>query len=102
MSLTNRDVIKSIKDIGLCLQSMIKSRYHKSVKLIFTTGKYKSLYLSFYKSPYVYQFYVEDRNNNYTVYMLKNEKISRKDTIYHEERIERFYQKMLYFFRIIN
>lgn len=102
MSLSNRDIIKSIKDVGLCLQSMIKTRYNKNVKLIFTTGKYKSLYVSFYKSPYVYQFYVEDRNGYYNVYLLRNENIVRKDMIKREELIERFYQKMIYFFRIIH
>lgn len=102
MALSNRDVIKSIKDIGLVLQSMIKSRYRKNVKPIYTYGRYKSLYISFYRSPYVFQFYVEDRRGYYSIYLLKNEKIIKKDTIYSEERIERFYQKLLYFFRIIN
>lgn len=102
MPLSNRDVIKSIKDIGLILQSMIKSRYHKNVKPIYTSGRYKSIHISFYRSPYVYQFYVEDRHGYYLVYLLRNEKIVKRDTIYSEERIERFYQKILYFFRITN
>lgn len=102
MTISNRDIIKRITDIGTILQAMIKTRYRKNVKVIYTSGKYKSLYLSFYRSPYVYQFYVEDRHGYYMVYLLKNEKVVRKDTIYSEERIERFYQKMIYFFRIIN
>jgi hypothetical protein len=102
MPLNNRDIIKSINDIGLCLQSMIKTRYKKSVKPIFTKGKYKSLYISFYRSPYVYQFYIEDRNGYYLTYLLKNEKVVKKELIKHEETIDRFYQKMIYFFRIIN
>ena len=102
MPINNRDVIKSIQDVGLCIQAMIKTRYRKNVKLIFTTGKYKSLYLSFYRSPYVYQFYVEDRIGYYNVYLIKNEKVVKRDYIKREELIERFYQKMTYFFRIIN
>ena len=102
MTISNRDIIKRITDIGTILQAMIKTRYRKNVKVIYTSGKYKSLYLSFYRSPYVYQFYVVDRHGYYMVYLLKNEKVVRKDTIYSEERIERFYQKMIYFFRIIN
>ena len=50
-----RERIGSIKDIGVCLQSIIKSRYNKNVKLIYTKGLYKSLYVSFYKN-YVFQF----------------------------------------------
>ena len=101
MAITNRDIIKSIYDVGLCIQAMIKTRYHKNVKLIFTKGKYKSLYLSFYRSPHVFQFYIEDLNGHYMVY-LKNEKIVKKDYIKREETISMFYQKMIYFFRIIN
>lgn len=102
MPISNRDIIGSIHDIGICLQSMIKTRYHKNVKIIFTKGKYKSLYLSFYRSPYVYQFYVEDRHGYYIMYLLRNDKVVRKDIIKLEELIDRFYQKMIYFFRIIN
>lgn len=102
MPLNNRDTIKSIREVGLCLQSMIKTRYRKNVKLIFTSGKYKSLYVSFYKSPYVYQFYIEDKNGYYNVYLLRNENVVRKDMIKREELVERFYQKMIYFFRIIH
>lgn len=101
MAITNRDIIKSIYDVGLCIQAMIKTRYHKNVKLIFTKGKYKSMYVSFYKSPYVYQFYIEDRNGCYMVYLLRNEKIIKKDFIKREELIERFYQKMIYFFSYV-
>jgi len=102
MPISNRDIIDSIRDIGICLQSMIKTRYHKNVKIIFTKGKYKSLYLSFYRSPYVYQFYVEDRHGYYIMYLLRNDKVVKKDIIKLEELIDRFYQKMIYFFRIIN
>lgn len=97
-----RDCIKSLDDVGRCLQTIIKTRYKKNVKLIFTNGKYRSLYLSFYKSPYVFQFYVEDRHGRYMVYLLKNDKIARKDMIKNNEIIEQFYKKIRYFFNIIN
>lgn len=100
--MNNRDYIKSIKDIALCLQTMIKTRYRKSVKPIFTSGKYKSAHISFYRSPYVYQFYIEDRVGYYHIYLLKDEKIVKRDTINKPELIERFYQRMIYFFRITN
>lgn len=102
MAITNRDIIKSIYDVGLCIQAMIKTRYHKNVKLIFTKGKYKTLYLSFYRSPHVFQFYIEDLNGHYMIYLLKNEKIVKKDYIKKEETISMFYQKMIYFFRIVH
>lgn len=100
--MNNRDYIKNIKDIALCLQTMIKTRYGKKVKPIFTSGKYKSVHISFYRSPYVYQFYVEDRVGYYIVYLLKNEKIVKKDLLKKQELIETFYQKIMYFFRITN
>lgn len=98
--MNNRDYIKSIKDIMLCLQSMIRTRFNKQVKIIFTDGRYKSAYTSFYKN-YTWQFYVENRVAHYNIYLLKNDKIIRKDTILNNETVERFYQKMFYFFRHI-
>lgn len=100
--MTDRDIIKSINDIGLCIQSMIKTHLHKSVKPIYTSGLYKSMFISFYRSPYVYQFFVEDKKNYYKIYLFRNEKLVKKNVINKEERVEIFYQKMMYFFRIIN
>ena len=97
-----QDCIKSLEDIGRCLQTIIKTRYRKNVKLIYTKGKYKSVYISFYRSPYVCQFYVEDQHNRYMIYLLKNDKVVRKDTIKLNETVERFYQKICYFFQVVN
>lgn len=95
----NRDIISSIEDIMLCLQAMIRNRFGKKTKIIFTKGKYKSAYISFYRTSYVWQFYVEDKVNHYMVYLLKNEKIIKKEMIRREELVEQFYRKILYFFR---
>lgn len=100
--MNNRDYIKSITDIGLILQALIKNRFRKTVKIIYTKGKYKSLYVSFYRSPYVYQFYVEDHAGYYLMYLIKNDKIVKKELIRKEELVNTFYQKLGYFFRIIN
>jgi hypothetical protein len=97
--MNNRDIIKTLEDIMLCLQAMIRNRFGKKTKIIYTRGKYKSAYLSFYKNPYLWQFYVEDRVSHYMVYLLKNEKIIRKEMIRKEESVEQFYRKILYFFR---
>lgn len=94
----NRDYIKNIKDIMLCLQTMIRTRFNKRTKIIFTKGLYKSAYISFYKSPYVFQFYCEDRVNRYVLYLLKNEKIIRKELFNKQELVEQFYKKLVYFF----
>lgn len=94
----NRDYIKNIKDIMLCLQTMIRTRFNKRTKIIFTTGLYKSAYISFYKSPYVFQFYCEDRVNRYVLYLLKNEKIIKKELFNKQELVEQFYKKLVYFF----
>ena len=67
--MNNRDYIKSIKDIMLCLQSMIRTRFNKQVKIIFTDGRYKSAYTSFYKN-YTWQFYVENKVAHYNIYLL--------------------------------
>lgn len=99
--MNNRDYIKNIKDIMLCLQTMIRSRYGKKTKIIFTKGKYYSAYISFYKSPYVIQFYCEDKVNLYKLYLLKNEKIVHNDFINKKELIEHFYTKINRFFRFI-
>lgn len=99
--MNNRDIIKTIDDIMLCLQTMIRNRYNKKTKIIYTRGKYRSAYISFYKSPYVVQFYVEDKVNCFMVYLLKNEKIVRKEMIKKEELVEQFYRKILYFFKIM-
>jgi hypothetical protein len=96
----NKDYINSLQDIMICLQTMIHTRFHKRVKIIFTDGKYKSAYTSFYKS-YTWQFYVENKVSYYKIYLLKNERIIRHDIIRMNESIERFYQKMIYFFRLI-
>lgn len=96
-----RDIITSIRDIGLCLQTMIKTRYKKKTKPIYTNGKYKSLFISFYKNQ-AWQFYVQDKSGYYLICLLRNERLVRKDIVRREELIERFYQKMIYFFRIIN
>ena len=100
--MTNRDIIKSIHDIGLCIQSMIKTRLRKNVRPIYTKGIYKSMFISFYRSPYDYQFFVEDKSNYYKIYLFRNEKIVRKAVINKEERVELFYQKMTNFFLTIN
>lgn len=100
--ISSRDYIKSIEDIGRCIQVIIRSRYRQKSKFIITKGIYKSLYISFYKSPYVCQFYIEDRHDKYIVYLLKNDKIVRKDTVLKNELIEHFYKKLLYFFGVIN
>jgi hypothetical protein len=94
----NRDYIKNIKDIMLCLQTMIRTRFNKRTKIIFTQGLYKSAYISFYKSPYVFQFYCEDRVNRYVLYLLKNEKIIKKELFNKQELVEQFYKKLVYFF----
>ena len=100
--MNTREYIQSISDIGLCLQTMIYNRYKKKTKPIYTHGRYKSLYITFYRSSHVFQFYVEDRASNYMIYLLKNEKIVRKDVIHKRESIERFYIRMSHFFHIIN
>lgn len=100
--MNTREHIQSISDIGLCLQTMIRNRYKKKTKPIYTHGRYKSLYITFYRSPHVFQFYVEDRMNSYMVYLLKNEKIVRKDIVQKNESIERFYTRMSHFFHIVN
>lgn len=94
----NRDYIKNIKDIMLCLQTMIRTRFNKRTKIIFTKGLYKSAYISFYKSPYVFQFYCEDRVSRYVLYLLKNEKIIKKELFNKQELVEQFYKKLIYFF----
>lgn len=99
--MNNRDYIKNIKDIMLCLQAMIRSRFGKKAKIIFTRGLYKSAYISFYKSPYVWQFYCEDKVNKYVLYLLKNEKIVRKEIINKQELVENFYRKLIYFFNLM-
>jgi len=98
--MTNKDFITRLSDIMLCIQSMIHTRFHKRVKIIFTDGRYKSAYVSFYKN-YTWQFYVENRVAYYKIYLLKNEKIVRQDIIRNNETIERFYQRMFYFFRLM-
>ena len=62
--LDNRDYIKNLKDIMLCIQTMIRTRFGKKTKIIFTKGRYSSAYISFYKAPWVIQFYCEDKVNN--------------------------------------
>lgn len=101
MSLNNRDYIKNIKDIMLCLQTMIKTRYNKKTKIIFTKGRYKSAYLSFYKSPRVWQFYCEDKVNCYMLYLIKDEKLVRKEMIRKGELIEHFYTKVSHLFMYV-
>lgn len=95
-----KDILKSIRDIALCLQSMVKSRWNKNIKIIFTKGRYQSCYFSFYKN-YVWQFYVEDRTSYYMIYLLKNERVIKKDMIRKEEPVDRFYLRMSHFFHLI-
>lgn len=95
-----QEILKSINDIGLCLKSMIKTRYNKKVRLIYTSGKYKSLFLSFYKN-HVWQFFVEDRYNYYLVYMLKDDKVIRKSVLRKNISIDQLYRELTYFFNLI-
>lgn len=99
--MNNRDCIKNISDIMLCIQSIIKSRFGKKVKIIYTKGRYHSAYVSFYKSPWVCQFYCEDKANKYMLYLLRNERVIRRDVILKKEEIEHFYTKLMHFFRYI-
>lgn len=99
--MNNRDYIKNIQDIMLCLQSMIRTRFNKKTKIIYTKGLYKSAYLSFYKAPHLWQFYCEDKVNKYILYLLKNERIVRKEVINKQELVENFYRKLIYFFNIM-
>lgn len=98
----NKEHIKTITDIGLCLQAMIRTRYKKKSRPIYTKGRYKTAYMTFYRSPHVFQFYIEDRNSVYNIYLLKNDKIIKKDAIIRNESIDRFYIRMSHFFSIIN
>lgn len=101
--ISERECIKSLSDIGICLQTIIKSRYKKNVKPIYTSGgKYRSLYISFYRLSHVFQFYVEDRHSQFFICLLKNEKIIRKDVVRNNESIEYFYKRISYFFNLIN
>jgi hypothetical protein len=101
--ISERDKIKSLSDIGICLQTIIKSRYKKNVRPIYTSGgRYRSIYISFYRSPHVFQFYVEDRHNQFFICLLKNEKIIRKDIVKYNESIDYFYKRISYFFGLIN
>jgi len=98
MPLNNREYIKNIKDIMLCLQTMVKTRFGKKTKIIFTSGKYKSAYMSFYKAPRVWQFYCEDRVSNYMLYLVKDDKVIRSEMIRKSELIEHFYTKISHLF----
>ena len=97
--MNNRDYIKSIKDVMLCIQVIVRSRFKKKTKIIFTKGRYKSAYLSFYKDNYTWQFYCEDKVNRYELHLLKNDKVIRSDFIRKGELVDIFYQKLIYFFR---
>ncbi len=97
--MNNRDYIKNIKDIMLCIQTMIRTRFGKRTKIIFTKGRYSSAYLSFYKNPHMWQFYCEDKVNFYVLYLLKNEKIIQKEMINKQELVEWFYTKLGHFFK---
>lgn len=101
MNITKNDNIKSIRDIGLCLQTMIRNRFNKKTKVIQTDGsKYPSLYISFYKN-HTWQFYIQDKVSYYIVFLLKNDKVVRKEIVRHNEYISTFHGKMMYFFRLI-
>lgn len=99
--MNNRDYIKNIKDIMLCIQTMIRTRFGRKAKIIFTKGRYSSAYISFYKSPWVIQFYCEDKMNVYKLYLLKNERIAYTEVINRRELVEQFYIKLSRFFRMI-
>ena len=95
------DKISKLEDIGLILQSMIKTRYYKNTKIIYTPGMYKSFYISFYTHGYVWQFYVVDKHAYYMIYLLKNEKSIKKYVLCKNELISTFYEKISHFFRLI-
>lgn len=97
--LDNRDYIKNIKDIMLCLQTVIRTRYKKRTKIIFTKGRYKSAYISFYKPPYTIQFYCEDKHDKYILYLLKNERVVQREFINKKELVEYFYVKISRLFK---
>lgn len=95
------DILTSIHDIGLCLKTLVKSRFNKNVKVIYnSTGRYRSLYISFYKN-HIWQFYVEDHVSYYLIYLLKDNKVIRKDMIKKGDTIDRFYTRILHFIRLI-
>lgn len=96
-----QDTLNSIKDIGLCLKTLIKSRFNRDTKLIYSnTGRYKNLYISFYKN-HTWQFYLEDRGTYYLIYLLKDSRVVRKDVIKKGETVDRFYTRILHFIRLI-
>ena len=94
------DTLKSIHDIGLCLKTLIKSRFNKDTKAIYTSGKYKSLYISFYKN-HAWQFYIEDHIAYYLIFLLKDNKVIRKDIIRKGDTIDHFYTRILHFMYLI-
>lgn len=100
MNMIKQEKIKSITDIGLCLKTLIKNRYNKNTKLIYTDGRYKSLFISFYKN-YSWQFYVQDKNGYFLVYLLKNDKVIKREMILRGEIMTNFYNKVSYFFKFI-
>lgn len=101
MNITNQEKIKSINDIGLCLKTMIKNRYNKNTKLIYTDGKYKSLHIAFQARSKSWQFYIQDKNGYFIIYLLCDDSVMRKILIRRDETITNFYVKMSYFFRMI-
>lgn len=96
-----KDTIASIQNLALCLQTMIKTRFGKKIKPIYTKGKYKSVYLSFYRN-HVYQFYAEDHGGYILVYLLRDDKVIKKDIIQKNDSIEQFYRKITPFFAFIS
>ena len=95
------DILRSIKDIGLCLKTLIKARFNKNTKVIYTSsGRYKSLYISFYKN-HIWQFYIEDKVSYYMIYLLKDNKVAKKDVLKKGETIDRFYTRILHFINLI-
>ena len=99
--MNNRDIIKSIDNIMLCIQALIKMRFNKRTKIIYSKGRYRSAHISFCKNPYVWRFYCEDQVSHYMLYLLKDDRIIRKDFIKKEELVNQFYTKLNYFFRYI-
>lgn len=93
--------INNISDVGLCLKTLIKFRFNRDTKVIYnSSGRYKSLYISFFKN-HAWQFYVEAHGTYYLIYLLKDNKIVKKDMIRKGDTVERFYTRILPFIRLI-
>lgn len=95
------DKLSTLNIVCLIISTVIKSKLKKVATPLYGRGKYKNASITFYKQGKLCQFLIQEYNNYYKIYLLKNETLVRKEILKKSDTVKFALKKILYFFEKI-